>query len=314
MISVGLVGSGYWAETIHAPAIAALGDAGTHGIWGRNKAASQRIATAHGLRAFASFEELLAAVELVDLAVPPAVQADLAVQAAQAGKHLLLEKPMALSVLDARRIEAAVSEAGVAAVVFLTRLFEPVRSAWLRDQAWMGHVGGHVEWISAALTEGSPYAASGWRLEGGALWDVGPHIVSQLVAVLGRTTAVSVTSHDPLGETSLSLQHEGGAVSTVRMTLHADPADKTEAFEFWGERGRAASPGTPLDFPASYERALATLMSQVHKGDRHADADYTVHANVELTKVLCAIEALIRASRFETFVPLDQALSPPPPP
>lgn len=308
MISVGLVGTGYWAETIHAPAIEALGGGDAHGIWGRNVAARERIANAHGLRAFASFAQLLDAVDLVDLAVAPAVQVDPAVLAAQAHKHLLMEKPMALSVPDAHRVDAAVSGAGVAALVFLTRLFEPVRSAWLRGQARMGHTSGHVEFISAALAEGSPYAASRWRHEGGALWDVGPHIVSQLVAVLGPVTAVSVTAHDPLGETALALRHQQGAVSTTRMTLHAEPADKTETLEFWGDRGRATSPSTPLDFPASFERALGTLLGEANEGSRHTDAAYTVSANVELTRVLCAIEALIRARRFDTSVSIDEAL------
>jgi predicted dehydrogenase len=310
MSSIGLVGTGYWAETIHAPAIEALGDAAVHGVWGRNAAVRNRIANAHGLLAFGSFEELLAAVDVVDLAVAPAVQVDLAVRAARSGKHLLLEKPMALSVPDARRVERAVSEAGVVAVVFLTRLFEPTRSMWLKDQARVGHRGGHVEWISAALAQGSPYAASEWRQSGGALWDVGPHIVSQLVAVLGRVEAVSVAAHDPLGETSLSLRHESGASSTVRMTLHGDPADKCETFEFWGEHGRATSPPAPLDFPASFRRALATLLTEVEEGSRHPGADYGVAANVELITVLCAIEALIRAGRFDTSVPLDEALGP----
>ena len=310
MISVGLVGTGFWAETIHAPAIQALENPGVHGIWGRNAIARDRIARAHGLRVFTNYEELLGAVDLVDLAVPPGVQVDLAVPAAMAGKHLLLEKPMALSVADARRINEAVSGTGVAALVFLTRLFEPVRSAWLRDQARLGHTDGQVEWLSAALSKGSPYAASAWRHAGGALWDVGPHIVSQLMAVLGPVAAVSVTAHDPLGETSLRLQHERGARSAVRMTLHADPADKTETFEFWGPGGRAVSSSDPLDFPASFERALATLVGQVEGGAFHSDADYSVSANVQLTSVLCAIEALIGERHFDTFVPIDEELPP----
>jgi predicted dehydrogenase len=304
MTAVGLVGTGYWAATIHAPAIAGLAGTDAHGIWGRNTAERDRIAASHGLHAYGSFDELLASVDLVDFAVPPAAQVDMAVRAAEAGRHMLLEKPMALSVPDARRVDAAVSEAGVEALVFLTRLFEPVRSEWLREQARMGHTHGHVEWISATLAEGSPYAASAWRREGGALWDVGPHIVSQLEAVLGPVTAVSVTAHDPVGETRLLLRHQRGAVSTVTMTMHADPADKTETFEFSGPRRQARSPGTPLDFPASFRRALTTLVAQVEGQAPPNDAAHSTRASVVLTGVLCAIEALIRDGTLDALVPV----------
>ncbi len=311
MTSIGLVGTGYWAETIHAPVVASLKASGGHGIWGRDAAQRDRIATAHGLHAFASFEELLDSVDVVDFAIPPAAQVDMAVRSARAGKHLLLEKPVALNIPDARRIDTAVSEAGVAALVFLTRLFEPVRSEWLLEQARMNHTIGHVEWISATLAEGSPYAASAWRREGGALWDVGPHIVSQLVAVLGPVTEVSVTAHDPVGETRLSLRHQRGATSSVTMTMHADPADKAEVFEFAGPRGHSRSSSTPLDFPASFERALTTLVAQVEGRAEGAEACST-RANVVLTGVLCAIDALIRDGRLAVAIAVDETLLPGP--
>jgi len=307
MTSIGLVGTGYWAEMIHAPSIAALEGVELRGIWGRNLAERDRIAASAGLHAFDSFEELVEACDIVDLAVPPAVQVGLAVTAAEAGRHLLLEKPMALTVPEAQRVDAALARSGVAAVVFLTRLFEPVRSAWLREQARAGHTSGHVEWISAALTEGSPYADSAWRREGGALWDVGPHIVSQLVAVLGPVANVSVSSHDPVGMTRFSLLHQDGAMSTVNVTVHGDPAHKTETFEFSGPQGHVRSPDVPLDFPGSFSVALATLMEQVGRGTPVADADYSTHANVVLTAVLSTIEALIHEGRRDTFVPVESA-------
>lgn len=304
MTSVGLVGSGFWAETIHAPAIAALDGAAVRGIWGRNATARDRIAASLGLQAFDRFEELVTAVDIVDLAVPPATQVSMAVAAAGAGKHLLLEKPMALSVPEALQLEAAVTEAGVVALLFLTRLFEPVRSAWLRDQASAGHTRGHVEWISAALSAGSPYAASPWRREGGALWDVGPHIHSQLVAVLGPVTHVSVIDHDPVGMTRLSLVHEGGATSSVHMTVHADPADKAEVFEFSGPGGHARSPDTPLDFPASFRDALATLVQMVEDRSIAPDPATTVRAGVGQTAVLGAIETAIHEGIRGALVPV----------
>lgn len=59
-----------------------------------------------GVSAYANIEELLAdeSVDLVDICLPPALHADTAIQAMRAGKHVFCEKPMALSVIDARRM------------------------------------------------------------------------------------------------------------------------------------------------------------------------------------------------------------------
>ena len=66
-----------------------------------------------GVAMYSSTEELIADpnVELVDITLPPALHADIAVAALQAGKHVFCEKPMALAVGDCDRMVAAASEA-----------------------------------------------------------------------------------------------------------------------------------------------------------------------------------------------------------
>ena len=65
-------------------------------------------------------------------AVPPDVQAALAVRAAEAGRHLLLEKPVATTLADAERLAAAVDRAGVRSQVVLTIRYRPEVRAFLR--------------------------------------------------------------------------------------------------------------------------------------------------------------------------------------
>src|SRR5712691_1871436 len=101
----GLVGTGYWARIAHAPALgSALGSGQGPGediefaaVWGRNFPAAVVLADRYGVTAHRDFAEFLAEVDAVAFAVPPDVQSPLAVQAAQAGKHLLLEKPIAVT-------------------------------------------------------------------------------------------------------------------------------------------------------------------------------------------------------------------------
>ena len=67
------------------------------------------------------------------IAVPPDVQAELAVRAAAAGRHLLLDKPLALSLDAADRVAEAVTAAEVASLVFFTLRFLPELAAWMEQ-------------------------------------------------------------------------------------------------------------------------------------------------------------------------------------
>src|ERR1035438_1568102 len=67
---------------------------------------------------------MFADVDAVAFAVPPDVQAKLAVRAATRGCHLLMDKPVAFTSQDAERVVEAVDRAGVRSLVFLTSRFE----------------------------------------------------------------------------------------------------------------------------------------------------------------------------------------------
>src|SRR5882724_7922562 len=97
-LRAGLVGTGHWAQTAHAPALASADGLSFTAVWGRNRAAAQALAGRHDAAAYTDLAAFLDAVDLVAFSVPPGVQSDLARQAARAGKHLLLEKPVALTV------------------------------------------------------------------------------------------------------------------------------------------------------------------------------------------------------------------------
>src|SRR5438105_5073497 len=94
---VGLVGTGYWATTIHGPSAAHHPRVEFVGVWGRDTAKAAEVARVFGVRAYAEseFDALLDDVEALTFAVAPDAQAELAVRAAERGKHLLLEKPIA---------------------------------------------------------------------------------------------------------------------------------------------------------------------------------------------------------------------------
>src|SRR5262249_47728601 len=140
-LAFGLAGTGHWARIVHAPALASTPGIQLAGVWGRNAQAAAALADEYGCASYLDFGELLAHVDAVDFALPPDVQAELGARAAGAGKHLLLEKPIATSEPGADALAAAVQEAGVASVVFFTARFQPEVRAWLAAAAggrWTG--------------------------------------------------------------------------------------------------------------------------------------------------------------------------------
>ncbi len=84
-VRIGLFGTGHWAEEVHAPALLAAPEVELVGVWGRDTARTASFADRLGCRPYAA----------VDVALPPDVQASVAVDAAAAGRHLLLDKPLA---------------------------------------------------------------------------------------------------------------------------------------------------------------------------------------------------------------------------
>src|SRR2546430_10191695 len=84
----GLVGTGYWAQITHAPALAAADGIEFAAVWGRSARAAADLAAAHGAAACPDLDDFLARVDAVAFSVPPDAQGEIAVRAARAGKHL----------------------------------------------------------------------------------------------------------------------------------------------------------------------------------------------------------------------------------
>jgi predicted dehydrogenase len=288
----GLVGTGFWARITHAPAIASTPGSTLAAVWGRDGAAAASLAADYGAAAFTDYGAFLDAVDAVAFAVPPDVQVPLAVRAAQAGRHLLLEKPVALSVEEADKLVAAVESAGVASVVFFTDRFSPEIRAWLTDEharaGWSGAgwSGGVAVWLGSALQPGSPFNTP-WRREKGGLWDLGPHVVSLLWACLGPVTSVdAVPGADDVAH--LVLRHEGGATSIATVTLSAPKAASGNNLFVWGEAGRSVMPATPADPVEALRVAAAELVARGTAGQPEHPCD--VRFGREVVRVLAAAQ------------------------
>jgi predicted dehydrogenase len=258
----GLLGTGYWAEHTQAAAIVAHDEAELVGVWGRDPAKAAALAEQHRTTAYEDLDALLADVDAVAVALPPDVQAELALRAAKAGRHLLLDKPLSFTVEAADEIVAAVEAGGLASVVFFTNRFVPAVESFIRHNAAEGGwYAAHGTMYASIFQPDSPYKTSQWRRDRGGLWDLGPHALSVIVPLLGPVVEVSAVD-GPRQTTHLLLRHEGGAASTLSLTLDAAPDATAFSFAYFGEHGAATLPPWDTTSVGAFGQAISTLIAQ----------------------------------------------------
>jgi predicted dehydrogenase len=264
----GVLGTGFWARVVHATALAAHPDAELVGIWGRDLAKATALGAEFDVAGYDDLDQLLEQCDAVSISLPPDVQVPLAERAAAAGKHLLLEKPIALDPAGADRLVTAVRDAGVASVVFFTARFRTATATWLQQAARTRLDGGAMTWLGANYEPDSPFRNSVWRQEHGALWDLGPHALSLLVPTLGPVA--SVQAGGGKGDTvHLILGHESGAASTV--TLSSTVGTMASGTDIWlhGEAGRLVllpDYDSPVD---AHQVAVSELSAAALTGGTH---------------------------------------------
>ncbi|MFG2275103.1 Gfo/Idh/MocA family protein [Streptomyces chartreusis] len=289
---IGLLGTGPWAQMAHAPALSGHPELDFVGVWGRRTAPTKELAGTYGVRAYDEVDALLADVDAVAVALPPAIQADLAARAARAGCHLLLDKPLAPTVEQGRTVVDAAADAGVASVVFFTTRFQPETAAWITEQAgadsWFT---GRAQWLGAVFSgDDSPFADSPWRREKGALWDVGPHALSVLLPVLGDARRVTAAAHGPGDTVHLVLDHVSGASSTLTLSLTAPPAASGAAVELRGTAGVTLLPESTETAVSALPRAADALLAAARTGQPHpCDAAF----GLRVTEILAEAETLL---------------------
>jgi hypothetical protein len=252
IIRVGMAGAGPWAGMFTAPMLASAPGLSLTAVWARRPAAAEALAHQHGATAMESFDDLLATCDAVAFTVPAAVQASLAVTAARAGKHLLLEKPVGFTVSDAEAVAAAVDAAGVATQLMLTYRFTKQVRAFLRATADT-----QVNYVRAGMfggsaLEGSPFATPWRQAAGAALFDLGPHTLDLIEATAGAI--VQLRAAESGGVLIIATSHADGAATWRRPSPHPALPDAlpqklspTPATSSWTTRRRTS----PIRFSTS---------------------------------------------------------------
>jgi predicted dehydrogenase len=265
---------------MHAPMLAAGPHTTLAAVWGRRLEAAQELAGPYGALATDDFQRFLDSCDAVAFTVPPDVQVGMAAVAAAAGKPLLLEKPIGLSLAQARELVAAVDAAGVPTQLMLTRRYSSRIRSFLADISGMPITGVRTSFVSGAFLSDSPFHTP-WRLREGALLDVGPHVLDLMDAVAGPIEEIGYAG-DPQGWLAVTTRHAGGAIGQAAISSVV-PGFLWDC-DVFGPEGIAAAPQRPDDERDEVQRTIAEEFAQVCRtGESH---ELDVHRGLYLQDLI----------------------------
>ncbi len=191
-IGVGLIGYGLAGRSFHAPYVRVTPGMALRAVVSRD--AAKVHADLPEMRVVPDVATLLTepGIDLVVVASPDALHADHALAALAAGKHVLIDKPFATSLAEARAIAAAGEAAGKQVTIFQNRRWD-ADFRTLRRLIGEGALGEIVQ-VESHFDRWRPIPTGLWKeaREGGAWLDLGPHLVDQALVLFGRPDAITL--------------------------------------------------------------------------------------------------------------------------
>lgn len=247
----GIIGGGMIAH-VHAKAIQKIPQAAVGGIYDPVPENAEAFARQYGCKVYGSLQQMLVDPELdvVNICTPSGTHAELAIAAARAGKHVVVEKPLAISREDARAVVRAQKEAKVKICVISQLRFSPSVQA-VKQAVKQGEFGKMILGsLSMRYHRSEEYYQKGnWRGRwssdgGGALMNQGIHGLDLLCYICGPVVAVhafyKTLLHDIEVEDTLCaiLEFENGALGTLEASTAVKPGH-ARRIEIGGTQGSA---------------------------------------------------------------------------
>ena len=247
-LGVAVIGCGGIGQT-HARAAREIPGARLVGVSSRDEGRARRVAELEGCRFTTDPASLFAdpEVALVSIATSSGSHASLALAAMAAGKHVLIEKPLAMTSADGRRVIAAAANRGLTLSVVFQRRFEETFSAIAAAVA-AGALGRMllVEASCPYFRPQSYYDTAAWRGtnadDGGALMNQGIHLVDLMLWLGGRARRVSAQMATQLHQIEAEdlavavVNLENGALATLLASTNLAPGFP-HALNLYGDQG-----------------------------------------------------------------------------
>ncbi len=267
-------------------------------------------------------------IDAVDICLPHHLHRDAIVAAAEAGKHVLCEKPLCLTAAEAADISEAVEASGITVMCAHNQLFLPAVTYAKRliTEGILGRIF-EVRTTDSFYNDFTP-SSMGWRADarlsgGGELMDTGYHPAYLLLHLAGGVPveATAMLSRHRLefmdGEDSAQVlvRFDNGVQGSLSTSWAFQPSGNTEKFSVVGELGSLYSDGTSLTFQLRGQDPVTRVFDEVHEFAAEVEhfADSLIrnarplHTHKEGIEVLGIILAAYESARTKTVAPVLRA-------
>jgi len=250
IVKIGVLGYGFVQDTFHLPCYSEIPDVRVVALGGRNKEKAALVARKFGVKKTYHGEDFLSKlcsdpeVDVVDIGLPNFLHREASEVAAEEGKHVICEKPLARSVEEAKAALSAAERHGVIDCYAENQVFSP-HVTRAKDIVIRGSIG-KVFWIRSREAHFGPHSAWFWKPElagGGVLMDMGCHSVEVARYLIGKkpvktfawaeTLVHSVNAED---NSLASVSYEGGEIGQSENSWAAHGGLDLR-FEIYGSEG-----------------------------------------------------------------------------
>lgn len=260
-VRIGVLSFAHGHQAAWCQVFAGRPDARVVAIWDDDESRGRKQATALGVEYFRDVDALLrrSDIDAVTICAENVKHADLAVAAARAGKHIMMQKPMATTVEDAGRIVAAVKKAGVKYMQAHNLRFDPLH-VMIKQVVDSGRIG-RISVVRRrhshhfAIDPGDLRRILWWMADpalsgGGALMDEGAHATLWFIWMFGYPQSVTarmstVTPGLPVEDNALLLFEFAGNIMGSLQTSWTEPAGES-TIEIFGDKGAIVATGTDI--------------------------------------------------------------------
>lgn len=257
-IRFALAGCGHIAKK-HAEAIKAIEEAELVAVCDSEPAALKTFVSKYGVKGYGFYQELLQdrEVDVVNICAPSGLHSAMGIAAARAGKNVLVEKPVAITLEEADALIENCERAGVVLGVVHQNRFKPaiiqLKSAIERGGfGKITHANATVRWNRNPIY----YAARPWgrlkNMGGGALMNQAIHNIDLLQWMMGKVvsvfgyTAASLSLAEAEDTGIAVLKFANGALGVIEASTAIYPQNLEETLSIFGEKGTAIIGGTSI--------------------------------------------------------------------
>lgn len=294
-IKWGVIGAGGIADRRTLPGMMSADNAELVAVMEINMELAEKLREKYNARvAYDNYEDLLAneEIEAVYIASPVVCHKEQAIAAAKAGKHILLEKPAAMTIEDGEDILKAAKDAGVLIASGFMMRYHGYHQK-VKEMIANGDIGNIVS-ARGQLTCWYPEIEGAWRQDksksgGGALMDMGVHCIDLIEYITGAKTvetcgfnSTRTFSYNVDDSSNILIRLDNGAVAYVDSHFNIPDEAAFCRLEFYGTKGSILCEGTVSQIEAGEVKAVISGADEGYNAAQNRTTDGAFKVEAEL--------------------------------